>query len=290
MIKSLLTFGILLAFGISSCGFGGSETNDDSTADPFAELEKAKPNDAGTNTDVSENFSNALEIEHGETTGNITSGDPGDAYILKNIKGDGVLISVTPDKHLDVSLTIDFLDGVTKVLRADDGLKGYAEHISFTTDANSDRNKFGILVSHVNGLGNYTINVISKSQNDGNSGGDAPQDINNPLLLPPGTYTDNYLCGGDRWDDYAFYLATGQTLVLTVEPEPSLDIVLDFPKCFSSDPTNCVYASHTEWQNNGGKGQLEAVTFTAKFTAEFAFHIGKMGTTCGKYKMTATVE
>ncbi len=231
-------------------------------------------NDANSGGDVSGDTNDPFIIDYGEYKGTLTENDS-DAYGIKYTPGDIVTFIITPDKNLDVSLGVISNKG-GYVQPKNKEMKGIPEIWKVAADSYrwGDVSNFRILVSAVSGKGAYALKITKESQNDGNSGKDAPGAYSDPLAVTSGTYEECYLGLKDGFDHYKVKLNKNQEALITVIPSKSLDVGIGTGQ----------YATGGISANNEFKGVPEKTKISAYKTKIYNFGVGLISGE-GKYTL-----
>jgi hypothetical protein len=265
----------LLLIGVSDC----IGTNpDEGEIDPH----DAAPtqNDAGSGHDVSSDSDSPFALEYGTYDGTLTTEDTIDVLGFSWKPGDHILVKVTPESNLDVSLFVGAVNN---------GGMGEPEIYQATSDSKSDIKKLVVPISQVLGSGNYVLEISAQPQDDAGQGTDAPYDDDQPLPIIPGTYK-GFVGSDDEFDDYAVQLKANQTVTVVAEPDSTLDIAIS--KGIYDYSANTTYlVEGQELENNGFVGQKETISQTIGIDpAIYKFSINKVGKTSGTYKLTVTIN
>jgi len=171
-------------------------------------------NDAGQGADAPSTFPEALTITPGSYNGTVTSGnDDVDLYRFTAGKGDVINISFIYDDEGD-HLILKFY-GTDKYEKETITSDGSTVYIRFLTSFEDDRDWFYIGIEAYSS-GNYTFSLTLSDQNDGGSGGDAPETTDSDLpTIIPSTFTGT---AGDMdvTDYYNLSVSPGDIIRLVV--------------------------------------------------------------------------
>ena len=199
-----------------------------------------RENDGGSGGDAPDRFVDGLvELKAGEYTDNAVSksGDV-DFYNFTVGPGDWFKVTVTPASELDAQVLIYDKGGKESTwdftyyyvgstmgkptFEIDSGVAGKEE--GFWSQMSSERESYTYYfsVGQVKGLGNYTLQLEVKPQDDAGSGKDAGETPSKAVAIGPGKEYTGLLKLNDILDCYR--LSTGGSASVTVSPETTLDV------------------------------------------------------------------
>ncbi len=250
-----------------------------------------RENDGGSGGDAPDRFQDGLmELTPGEYTENAISksGDL-DFYKFTVGAGDWFKITMTPVPELDAQILIyneggkestwDFTYyyvGSTEgeaAFKINSGVAGKEE--SFWSQMSSEEKTYTYYfsVSQVKGLGNYTLQLEVKPQDDAGAGKDAGETPAKALAIGPGIYSALL-----NWNDVmdCFRLSTGGSATVTVSPETDLDVSFTLRDHGGKDATwDLTYYKKTNKKNGmlsineASAGLPESVTWETTGSTQF---------------------
>ena len=201
-----------------------------------------RENDGGSGGDAPDRFQDGLvELKQGEYTDNAIakSGDL-DFYKFTVGAGDWFKVTMTPVSELDAQILIydeggkdatwDYTYyevGSTEgkaVFKINSGVAGKEEGFWSQMSSEEKTYTYYFSVGQVQKLGNYTIQLEVKPQDDAGSGKDAGEIPSKAVAIDSGKEHAGLLNWNDKVDCYR--LSTGGSATMTVSPETELDVSL----------------------------------------------------------------
>ena len=180
-----------------------------------ASTNAADNDDAGYKKDAGKDQPRAAVLYPGEliddtpgrgVTGKISSTDTDDWYSFSVSEGQQIVFTVTPPTGFDIDLSL--WNAASAMVASSNNSGSTAETITYTT---TSAGKWYVWLKYVSGTGTgqYTISAAITTQDDANSGADAPNVQGSALLLTPGTYY-GFLDMNDPYDWYKIQATAGQ--------------------------------------------------------------------------------
>jgi hypothetical protein len=178
--------------------------------------------DAGTKRDAGNEISYATPLYPGEAidntpgrgrTGTLAASDTQDWYFFSICTGQNVTISLSPQSGYNFDLFL--FDNQETQLASSTNPGSDPELITYTTPITGYLYLKLLYISGT-GTGEYTFAVSLLSQNDADSGDDAPNEFATALPISPGTY-NGYLDMNDPYDFYKVSATSGQGIHVTLK-------------------------------------------------------------------------
>ncbi len=172
-----------------------------------------KQNDAGSETDAGDKISEALKIEPGRSySGELGGFDDNDWYRMNAPSGSVLKISLSAYEGGE-PIKFSFRDTQrAEVWFTEEILPGTTESKRLIINRSSGGTYF---LEAFFGSGPYGFEVLLENQNDGNSGTDAGDKINEALEIKPGRLITGELGGLDKEDWYTFSPQTEKVILFT---------------------------------------------------------------------------
>jgi len=213
-------------------GFYKSSTNDGTYT--LTVGTKAQ-NDAGSGTDASEFYPNATLIVPGSYKGYVAPADYTDIYKLVLVKGDGIYVTVQPEKALSVNIYllreinndgIISYEELTKDKRTTEEGRGQMRHVSYVLNSRENTTKMYVKVYRDQAFGNYSLDIKVDHQNDGGCGADSGDDSAHPCLIKISGNSPGFLKATDVVDYYQFNLSDRMRLFVNITPQNTMSIAV----------------------------------------------------------------
>lgn len=180
-----------------------------------ASMDAADNDDAGYKKDAGKDQPRALTLYPGELIdetpgrgvyGKISPTDTDDWYTFSVCQGQQIVFTVTPPTGFDVDISLWTAGSVMVASSNNSGT--VPETVTYTATYSG---KWYVWIKYVSGTGTgrYSFSAGFPTQNDANSGSDAPNVRTSALLLTPGTYF-GYLDMNDPYDWYKIQVTSGK--------------------------------------------------------------------------------
>ncbi len=250
-----------------------------------------RENDGGSDGDAPDRFQDGLvELTPGEYMENAIAKDGDlDFYKFTVGAGDGFKVMVSPASELDPQILIyseggkestwDYTYYYVGSTEGDPALKinsdaaGTEEGFWSQRSSEQETYTYYFSVGQVKGLGNYTLQLEVKPQDDAGTGKDAGETPTKALAIGPGTYSALL-----NWNDVmdCFKLSTGGSATVTVSPEIDLDVSFTIRDHGGKDATwDLTYYKKTNKKNamlninEASAGLPETVTWETTGSTQF---------------------
>ena len=258
-----------------------------------------KESDGNSGSDAPDRFQDGqVELKPGEYTENAlirnddfdqTSNDI-DFYKFKIGAGDWFKLTLTPVADLDAQILIHDEGGKDKtwdytyyyvgnpagqaVFKLNSGIAGKEESFWSQMSTEQETYIYYFSVSSVKGIGAYTLQLETKSQNDGNAGKDAGEKPAKAISLDAGKEYPGLLNYNDRVDCYK--LSTTGKATVTVTPTEKLDLSFTVHDEGGKDKTwSLTYYKKTDKKegqfkvNNADAGLPESITWETTASTQY---------------------
>ncbi|MCU0849661.1 MAG: hypothetical protein MUC80_00090 [Candidatus Thermoplasmatota archaeon] len=179
-------------------------------------------------------------------TGTLSSTDLYDWFFFSVCQGQQIIITVTPPAGFDVNISLWATNNVMMISSNNSG--DAPETVSFIALYSG---YWYLQIAYVkgDGIGQYIVEIELQGQNDASSGADAPNTIEEALIISHGTYF-GYLDMNDPYDWYTFYATKGDWIRILLKIKYYYTYLTDFDLQLYNPNETLVYEGNRYYDEN----------------------------------------